>query len=105
MADVFRLKEDFVKVTDFRHDLSELRERFEKRMGDDQSILPVEVVTQGGTPIAAVMPWRAWEAVRELIFLMRAAEDIDAGRVTKFPSGTSAKDALAKLRKPLSARV
>jgi len=98
MTDVLRLKEDFIKVTDFRHDLSALRERFEKRMRDDPAILPVEIVTEGGTPMAAVMPWRAWESVRELVFLMRAAEDIEAGRVTTFPNGTSAKDALAKLR-------
>jgi hypothetical protein len=98
MTDVLRLKEQFIKVTDFRHDLSELRERFDKRMRDDPKMLPVEIVTEGGTPIAAVMPWLAWESIRELIFLMRAAENIEAGRVTTFPSGTSVKDALAKLR-------
>lgn len=98
MTDVLRLKEDFIKVTDFRHDLSMLRQRLEQRMRDDPKTLPVEIVTEGGTPMAAVMPWRAWESVREVIFLMRAAEDIESGRVTSFPAGTSAKEALAALR-------
>jgi hypothetical protein len=46
-------------------------------MRDNPEILPVEVVTEGGTPVATVMPWRAWEAVRELLFLIRAADDIE----------------------------
>jgi len=95
LMDALRLKEDFIKVTDFRHDLSALRERLEKRMRDDPATLPVEIVTEGGTPMAAVMPWRAWESVREVIFLMRAAEDIESKRVTSFPNGTPVKDALA----------
>jgi hypothetical protein len=98
MTDTLRLKEDFIKVTDFRHELSGLRERFDKRMRDDPAILPVEVVTEGGTPAVVVMPWRAWEFVREMIFLMRAAEDIEAGRVTKLPGGLSSKDTFEKMR-------
>ena len=65
-----RVREEFLNTTRFRDELRDLQKHLE---WDDQSEpLPVRIVmNQSGQPLAAVMPYRGYELLRELIFILK----------------------------------
>jgi hypothetical protein len=65
-----RVKEEFLNATRFRDELRDLQKHLE---WDDRSEpLPVRIVmNQSGQPLAAVMPYRGYELLRELIFVLK----------------------------------
>jgi hypothetical protein len=65
-----KVKEEFLNATRFREELRDLQKHLE---WDDRSQpLPVRIVmNQSGQPLAAVMPYRGYELLRELIFVLK----------------------------------
>ncbi len=91
---VFNVRETFLTITELRHALSGLSERYRRQKDEAEDAIFVDVVTERGKPIAALVPYEAYIRVRELLLLARAQADIAAGRVISFEAGTSAQDAV-----------
>jgi len=54
----------------------------------------VDVVTEHGKPVATMLPYEVYTKIRDVLLLMKAQADVEAGRVISFPAGTKAEDAL-----------
>src|SRR5215510_14241844 len=87
-----RVHEDFITITALRNELSAIEKRFERRCREAEDRIPVDVVTDRGKPIAAVMPYETYATLRELLMMARADRDADGGHIISFKGGTSVKE-------------
>jgi PHD/YefM family antitoxin component YafN of YafNO toxin-antitoxin module len=88
-------KEDFLNITDFRSKLSDI-DRF---LGGKEGEVRVEVVTERGKPVVTVMPYEAYEQLREVLFLFKVAADreVGGGSLISFKAGTSVDEAVSSI--------
>lgn len=93
----FNVRESFLTITELRHALSGLSKRYRRQEDEAGDAILVDVITEHGKPIAALVPYEAYTRVRELLLLVKAQADIAAGRVIGFEAGTSAQDAVDAL--------
>jgi hypothetical protein len=89
-----RVNEDFITITTLRHELSTIAKRFERRRREAGDRIPVDVITELGKPVAAVMPYETYATLRELLMMARADSDAETGSSLSFKGGTSVKEML-----------
>jgi len=91
-----KVAEHFLNVTDFRGKLSEL-ERF-RVVKEGEEELRIEVVTERGKPVVTVMPYEAYERLRELILLLKVQANAPGGEAAmSFKAGTPVEEAIGAI--------
>ena len=91
------LREKFLNLTTFREELSDLQKQ--SAWDDTHAELPVRIVmNQNGQPLAAVMPYRGYELLRKMIFLLNARTSPDFEKELSV-SGATTDAAIDSLRK------
>ena len=92
------LREKFLNLTTFREELSDLQKQSAWDDTDTEP-LPVRIVmSQKGQPLAAVMPYRGYELLRKMIFLLNARTSPDFEKEFSV-SGATTDAAIDSLRK------
>ena len=92
----FNLKERFLNLTTFREELSDLQKQ--SAWDEAHEELPVQIVmNQKGRPLAVVMPYRGYELLREMIFMLNARASSRFGKELSV-SGPTTDDAIKALR-------
>ena len=92
------LREKFLNLTTFREELSDLQKQSAWDDTDTEP-LPVRIVmSQKGQPLAAVMPYRGYELLREMIFLLNARTSSQFGKELSVP-GPTTDDVIETLKK------